>query len=113
LTSFSDDMLLQLGFREPSAATALRLGQVAMENGADGLVCSAHELHTLATLPGVRVVPGIRPTGAAAGDQKRIATPHDAVKSGASWIVVGRPILTAADPVAAAQAVVAEMQSAP
>ena len=63
----------------------------------------------LAALGGVRVVPGVRPTGAASEDQRRVATPKQAVEMGATWIVVGRPIVGAADPVAAAQAIAAEI----
>lgn len=111
LTSFDDATLVQLGFSGGTAETALRLGELALQSGADGLVCSALELPTLAALSGVRVVPGIRPAGAAAGDQKRVATPREAIAAGATWIVVGRPIIAAPDPVAAAQAMVAELGS--
>ena len=109
LTSLNDGLLHDLGFADNVTATARRLGQVALQAGADGLVCSAHELPALHALGGLRVVPGVRPAGADAGDQKRVATPAEAVHAGASWIVVGRPIVEAKDPVAAAQAINAEL----
>jgi orotidine-5'-phosphate decarboxylase len=85
----------------------------ALEAGADGLIASPHELAALRALPGTAgkliVTPGIRPSGAAAGDQKRIATPASAIAAGADHIVIGRPIWQAPDPRAAAAAVLAEM----
>ena len=109
LTSLDDAITSQLGYAGNLAATAKQLGQLAIAAGADGLVCSAHELNVLKPLGGLRVVPGVRPAGSAAGDQKRVATPSEAIGSGATWIVVGRPIVGAADPVAAAQAINAEL----
>lgn len=103
LTSLDDSVVSQLGFRGSVAATARDLGALAMSSGADGLVCSTHELAALRGFGGVRVVPGVRPVGAEAGDQKRVATPQEAVSAGATWIVVGRPILFAPEPVAMAR----------
>jgi orotidine-5'-phosphate decarboxylase len=83
--------------------------------GIRGFVCSPQEVATLRGLTGpqgVLVIPGIRPAGAAQGDQQRIATPAMALRDGASYLVVGRPITQAADPVAAAEAIVAEMAGA-
>ncbi|QYZ69037.1 orotidine-5'-phosphate decarboxylase [Neotabrizicola shimadae] len=85
----------------------------AFEAGADGVICSAREAAAIRALPGAAgrliVTPGIRPAGAASGDQKRIATPRQAILDGADHIVVGRPIWQAADPAAAARAVIAEL----
>ena len=85
----------------------------ALEAGADGVIASAQEAAMIRGLPEAQgrliVTPGIRPAGAAAGDQKRIVTPGAAVASGADHIVVGRPVWQAGDPRAAAQAIVAEL----
>ncbi len=81
----------------------------------NGFVCSPEEVSRLRSMvgpTGVLVIPGIRPAGAATGDQKRIATPADALKSGASHLVVGRPITQAADPAEAAEAILKEMAAA-
>ena len=86
--------------RQP-AEQVLRLGRLAIEAGADGLVCSPLEVAMLrqALGPAVKlVVPGIRPEGAASGDQARTMTPAQAIAAGADWIVVGRPITAARDP---------------
>ena len=84
----------------------------AVENGANGLVCSPKEVGALsAALPKgtIFVTPGVRPAGTAVGDQKRVATPAEAVRDGATHLVVGRPILAADDPAAAARAIRSEM----
>ncbi len=84
----------------------------ALEIGVDGLVCSAQEAANLRSIVGPRMVlvtPGIRPAGAEGGDQKRIMTPSAAIAAGADYLVVGRPIIAAVDPKAAAQAIVAEI----
>ncbi len=73
------------------------LGERAVAHGADGLVCSGHELSSLKPLGGLRVVPGVRPEGTAVGDQARVVTPEQAAALGASWVVVGRPITQAPD----------------
>ncbi len=105
LTSLDDAAAGRIGFRDDVAGTVARLGELSLEAGADGLVCSAHELAALRDLGGLRVVPGIRPPKSDVGDQKRVATPAGAVSAGATWIVVGRPILNAADPVRTARAI--------
>ena len=88
----------------------------AFDAGADGVIASPQESGLIRALPEsagrLIVTPGVRPAGADSGDQKRITTPADAIKNGSDHIVVGRPIWKAADPRAAAQAIVAEMQSA-
>lgn len=83
----------------------------AFEAGADGVICSPREAQAIRALPGSRLIvtPGVRPAGAALGDQKRVETPASAIAAGADHIVVGRPIWQAADPRAAAQAILAEM----
>jgi orotidine-5'-phosphate decarboxylase len=88
---------------------------MGLEAGMFGFVCSPQEVASLRTLTGpggVLVIPGIRPAGAAMGDQKRIATPADALRRGASYLVVGRPITEAAEPAKAAEAILAEMAQA-
>ena len=89
--------------------------QQAQVLGVDGLVCSAEEAASLHRIVGHRMVlvtPGIRPAGAAVGDQKRIMTPGRAIAAGADYLVVGRPVLEAADPKAAADAMRAEILQA-
>ena len=85
----------------------------ALEAGADGVIASPHEAALIRALPQaigkLIVTPGVRPAGAATGDQKRIATPHQAITSGADHIVIGRPVWQAKDPAAAARAVIAEL----
>ncbi|MEO6829735.1 MAG: orotidine 5'-phosphate decarboxylase / HUMPS family protein, partial [Acidobacteriaceae bacterium] len=93
----------------------LRLARMAQASGVDGLVCSAEEVRALRQEFGhdaPLVVPGIRPAGAAIGDQKRVVTPGEAIRAGASMLVVGRPITRAADPARAAQAILDEMDGA-
>jgi orotidine-5'-phosphate decarboxylase len=116
LTSIDAAALATIGVAGPVDAQVLRLARLAMQAGADGLVCSPLEVAMLraALGPGPKlVVPGIRPTGAAIGDQARVMTPREAVAAGADWIVVGRPITGAADPGAAAAAIAAEIATAP
>ncbi len=87
----------------------------ALEAGADGVICSPQEAAAIRALPQAAgkliVTPGVRPAGAALGDQKRVATPAQAIADGVDHIVVGRPVWQAADPAAAARAIVAEMLS--
>lgn len=99
--------------RSPAELVVMR-AQCAREAGCAGVVCSGQELRGVVTAaPSLfRVVPGIRPAGADAGDQKRVMTPALAIADGATHLVVGRPILQAADPAAAADAIVAEIASA-
>lgn len=91
----------------------LERAQRALEAGADGVIASPQEAALIRALPVAKgrliVTPGVRPAGAASGDQKRIATPGQAIADGADHIVVGRPIWQAADPAAAARAVMAEL----
>ena len=88
------------------------MAKLARGAGADGLVSSPKEVGTLAAAleaGTLFVTPGVRPSGGSVGDQKRVATPAEAVRDGATHLVVGRPILAASDPVAAARAILAEM----
>lgn len=115
LTSLDGSDLEDLGVSRDAAAQVRALGLLAMESGADGVVCSPREAAAMraALGPGaVLVTPGVRPAGAAAGDQKRVASPGDAVRAGATHLVVGRPILRAEDPPAAARAILDEMAAA-
>jgi orotidine-5'-phosphate decarboxylase len=110
LTSLDADALRAIGLDGPPEAAVVRLAKLAVSAGAGGLVCSPHEVRAVraAVGPGpLLVVPGVRPAGAAKGDQARVATPAEAVAAGADVIVVGRPLRDAADPVAAARAIAA------
>jgi orotidine-5'-phosphate decarboxylase len=115
LTSLSDADLAKAGYAATVRELALLRAEQACEIGVDGIVCSPEEV---AALRGavknklVLVTPGIRPAGADAGDQKRIATPGNAINAGADYLVVGRPIIAASDPRAAAEAIVAEIARA-
>jgi orotidine-5'-phosphate decarboxylase len=112
LTSMDDADVAEAGFaRDVAGLVSLRAGQ-AKAAGIGGLVCSPHEAETVRAIVGPQmaiVTPGIRPKGSAAGDQKRVMGPADAVAAGASHLVVGRPITAAADPALAARAILGEM----
>jgi orotidine-5'-phosphate decarboxylase len=115
LTSMDERDLAETGAEGPLEELVVRRGQLAMEAGCDGLVTSPHEVGLLrAGAPEgfLLVTPGVRPAGAAAGDQKRFATAADARRAGADLVVVGRPIRDASDPAAAARALVAELARA-
>ncbi len=114
LTSLSEAALLDTGIAGDARAQVLRLARLALAAGADGLVCAPAEVATLRQEFGagpVLVVPGVRPQGADAGDQSRVATPRAAAAAGADWVVVGRPITRAADPAAAAAAIAGEVRA--
>lgn len=108
LTSLDAATLAETGVSGGPVQQVLRLARLAMQAGADGLVCSPQEVARIRDALGAApllVVPGVRPAGSAAGDQARTATPAEAVAAGADWIVVGRPVTGAADPAAAAAAI--------
>ncbi|MBN1673853.1 MAG: orotidine-5'-phosphate decarboxylase [Kiritimatiellae bacterium] len=116
LTSLGPEDLADLGISRTVEAQALALGELALTAGIDGLVTSVHEAPALRTRFGATpllVTPGIRLPDDQAGDQKRVATPAAAVAAGSDFLVVGRSILAAADPAAAARAVLADMARAP
>jgi orotidine-5'-phosphate decarboxylase len=115
LTSYDDGDLYAAGYRLGVTDLAEARAQQAQVLGVDGLVCSPEEAAALRKIVGHQmnlVTPGIRPTGAAAGDQKRIMTPARAIAAGADYLVVGRPVLEALEPAAAAEAIVAEISQA-
>ncbi len=112
LTSLDEADLETLGIPGGVPAQVARLAGTAQEAGLAGVVCSAREVPDVRRACGesfMLVTPGIRPAGQQAGDQKRVMTPGDAVRAGIDFIVVGRPITRADDPVAAARSVVADM----
>ena len=115
LTSQDDEDLSEAGYRFGVVETVRRRAEQAQALGVDGLVASAAEARGVRQAVGremILVTPGIRPAGAAAGDQKWVATPAMAISAGADHLVVGRPISTAADPRAAAASIVAEIAAA-
>ncbi|MDP9039768.1 MAG: orotidine-5'-phosphate decarboxylase [Acidobacteriota bacterium] len=112
LTSMDAAQLSGVGVPDGPAAQVMRLARLAKSCGISGLVCSSEELVEVRRELGpeaLLVVPGIRPEGVGAGDQRRTATPLQAIRAGASMLVVGRPITRAADPAEAAAAILAEM----
>jgi orotidine-5'-phosphate decarboxylase len=112
LTSLDADSVKAIGVdRSPTDQVRL-LAAMAVQAGADGLVCSPHEILPLREMLGPSVnlvVPGIRPSGFPVGDQARVMTPSEAVSAGADWIVVGRPITASSDPAASAAQIAAEI----
>ena len=115
LTSYDDADLADAGYSRSVAVLAADRAAQARDIGVDGLVCSGEEAARLRAIigPGMALVtPGIRPAGADSGDQKRIMTPAAAIKAGADYLVVGRPIVAASDPKLAAQAIVDEIAAA-
>jgi orotidine-5'-phosphate decarboxylase len=115
LTSMDQAQINAVGLGRSPAEQVVLLARMGLKAGMRGFVCSPQEVASLRALTGaegVLVVPGIRPAGAKAGDQKRIATPADALRRGASFLVVGRPITQAPDPAEAAEAILKEMAEA-
>ena len=115
LTSLSDADLPEIGVTGNVLSQVLRLGALARAAGCGGLVASAHEARELRKALGegfAIVTPGVRPSGAAAGDQARVVTPKDAIAAGATYLVVGRPILDAPDPAKAARQIADEIGEA-
>jgi orotidine-5'-phosphate decarboxylase len=112
LTSSNDDTLREIGVDSSTQDQVLRLARLGVAAGIDGLVASPHEARRLRREFGetIKIVtPGIRPTGADAGDQKRFTTPREAIDAGADYLVIGRPITAAADPRQAAERIVEEL----
>ena len=115
LTSYDDADLAAAGYDFTVPELVAERAAQARDIGVDGLVCSAEEaarLRGIASAGMVLVTPGIRPAGADKGDQKRIMTPAAAIAAGADYLVVGRPVLEAPDPKAAADAIVKEIAGA-
>jgi orotidine-5'-phosphate decarboxylase len=112
LTSMGDQDLEEIGINDTSMDQVKRLASLCQEAGLDGVVCSAREIGALRAICGTEfklLTPGIRPTWAANNDQKRIVTPGEAIKLGADYLVIGRPIYGAKDPVAATKKIIAEI----
>jgi orotidine-5'-phosphate decarboxylase len=112
LTSLDAPALAALGVADPPGEQVLRLARLAQKAGINGFVCSPEEVASVRAAMGAEarlVVPGIRPAGAAPDDQKRVATPANAIAQGASMLVVGRPITQAQDPARAAASILAEI----
>lgn len=115
LTSLAPDDALSIGIGDPLAYWVEKLAKLSLEAGISGLVASSHELATLHAKFGNKmklVIPGIRPGGTPTQDQARTAGPADAIRAGADFLVVGRPILQAPDPVSAADSMVKEIAGA-
>jgi orotidine-5'-phosphate decarboxylase len=113
LTSLDDGDLAAVGQQGPVGEQVQRLAVLARDSGLDGVVCAPLEVAALREICGpdfLLVVPGIRPAGAASGDQKRVMNPRAAIQAGADYLVVGRPITEATHPAAAAQAILDELR---
>jgi orotidine-5'-phosphate decarboxylase len=112
LTSMGEEDLSKLGVRGTVAEQVLRIAAMALANGCQGIVASAHEATALRTQLGDEfaiVTPGVRPAGSGHGDQVRVVTPAEAMAAGATHIVVGRPITEAKDPGAEARAILEQI----
>jgi orotidine-5'-phosphate decarboxylase len=112
LTSLSQDDLTDIGVSRQLKDNTLRLAELALKSGVDGLVCSPLETEAFRKEFGpepIIITPGVRPAGADVGDQKRVMTPGEASKAGANYLVIGRPILKADDPSAAAHGILKEI----
>jgi orotidine-5'-phosphate decarboxylase len=114
LTSSTDETLREIGIPEKVTEQVVRLARLGVANGIDGVVASPHEAAHLRAEFGNKikiVTPGIRPAGSEANDQKRFTTPRQAIEEGADYLVIGRPITAAADPLAAVNRIVEELAS--
>jgi len=115
LTSLGPADLAEVGMQGSPEEVVVRLARLAQAAGLDGVVASPREITAIRAACGSKfliVTPGIRPAAAATDDQTRIATPASAIRSGADYLVIGRPITGAPDPIAAADAIAAEMDAA-
>lgn len=115
LTSMGEEDLLEIGLSGDSASNVARLARLAQDSGMNGVVCSPLEVAMLRSQCGdgfLCVTPGIRPAGSATNDQKRITTPVEALASGASYLVIGRPITAAEDPLGTLQQINASIKEA-
>ena len=115
LTSMDEQDVIDAGYEYDPHTLVLRRAEQARAAGMGGIVCSAEEAAAVSKIIGpdmALVTPGIRPAGADKGDQKRVMTPAEAIRAGSSHLVVGRPIVKAADPLAASRAILTEMADA-
>jgi orotidine-5'-phosphate decarboxylase len=115
LTSMDEQDMIDAGYEYDPHTLVLRRSEQALHAGMGGIVCAASEAAAVRKIVGpdmAVVTPGIRPLGSDHGDQKRVVTPADAIRAGASHLVVARPIVASVDRKAAAQAILAEMQAA-
>lgn len=115
LTSMDESELSAVGINTTPALQVERLAKLAKDCGLDGVVASAREvpiIRTFASRPFLTVTPGIRPAGSAVGDQKRIMTPGEAIRAGSDYLVIGRPITQAADPLEALANINQEIETA-
>ena len=115
LTSLGQEDIAEIGYQGTPADNVRRLAALAQDSGLDGVVCSPLEVAPLRTdraATFLLVTPGVRPAGAATDDQKRVMTPGDAIRAGASYLVVGRPVTGAPDPLASLAAINAEVTEA-
>ncbi len=114
LTSLDQSALDVMGVTRPVVDQVVSLAKMTLEAGADGVVCSPHEVAAIRSALGSKpflVVPGIRPAGVDVGDQKRVMTPAQAMNAGADILVIGRPITQSPDPVAAAEAIFRDLSA--
>lgn len=114
LTSLDSDDLKSVGYHSNVSMQVVKLARLAKDSGLDGVVCSPHEIKLIKEACGQDfklIVPGIRPTGSEKGDQKRVMTPNEAVKLGADYLVIGRPITQAQYPADAARLIAEEINS--
>jgi len=112
LTSFDDQAVQEIGFPRSVPQQVKHFVELAVHSGLDGVVCSAHELPLVQQLAGERflsMIPGIRPSWSSSDDQKRVMSPKEAAISGAHCLVIGRPIISAPDPLDALKKVLAEL----
>jgi orotidine-5'-phosphate decarboxylase len=115
LTSIDQAQAHAIGFDRSPSDQAISLARMSLDAGINGFVCSPHEVEAIRALAGpeaVLTVPGIRPSGSELGDQKRVSTPAETLRRGASYLVVGRPITQATDPARAASLILKEMAEA-
>ncbi|MFP5505602.1 MAG: orotidine-5'-phosphate decarboxylase [Gammaproteobacteria bacterium] len=115
LTSLGAEDIAEVGLSGSPADNVLRLATLARDSGLDGVVCSPLEAAALNRALGAQfrlVTPGVRPAGSAQDDQRRVMTPADAIAAGASYLVIGRPITQAADPIAVLRAIDADIRGA-
>ena len=114
LTSLDDDAVKQLGFKQTAEQTSIQLAQLALDTGMDGIVCSAQELRVLRPHfedDLLYVTPGIRPGHSQTDDQKRVMSSGDAIRAGSDYLVIGRPITQANEPMAVLEIIKQELQA--